>query len=95
MKLKLKKPITVDGQEYQELDFDFDGLTGADLLKARAGLSDNAAYMDNLLPALSMDFQANVSAEAAKVSINVIKALPAKDFMKITKAEQDFLSDKG
>ena len=91
MVIKLKKPVTVNGQEYKELDADFEKLTGADLMKARAGLDPMEFNVDNFVPALSMEYQAQVSALAASVPFEVIKALPAQDFMHLTKTAQSFL----
>ena len=34
MKIKLNKPITINGVEMKEIELDFDKLTGADLISA-------------------------------------------------------------
>lgn len=96
MKITLKKPISYDGKEYTEFDFDFEGLTGADILQARAGMiTSEASYIDGLVPQLSMEFQARVAAGAAKIPYEVIRLFPAADFIDVTNASKGFLGIKG
>lgn len=93
MKITLDKAITYNKTEYKELEFDFEGLTGADVLAARSGLAklDIGNAMDGLVPQLSMEFQARLSAVAAKVPYEVITMLSAKDFMQVTNEAKNFL----
>ena len=92
MKIELTKAITYQGKEYKELEFDIEGLTGAQLIKARAFVNNgNTFNMDALTPQLSMEFQARVAAEAAGVPYEVVTALPAKEFVQVTNAVRDFL----
>lgn len=93
MKITLDKAITYNKTEYKELDFELEGLTGAQLIKARAFVNNgNTFNMDALTPQLSMEFQARVAAEAAGVPYEVITALPAKNFVQVTNAVRDFLA---
>ena len=92
MKIELKNPIKFNNSEYRELDFAFEGLSGAHILSARAGMtSSSASYIDGLVPQLSMEFQARVAAEAAKVPYEVITLLPAAYFIKVTTEARSFL----
>jgi hypothetical protein len=92
MKIKLKKPVTYKEQEYQEIDLDLENLTGVDLMKANVALRGSE---DKLLPMFSMVYQVEVAALAAKVPTDVIRALGAQDFMRVTVEVQAFLLDKG
>lgn len=91
MIIKLKKPITFDGKEYKEIKADIEALTGNDLLKARSSLDKTDVNIDNFLPAMNMEYQAHVAALAAGVPFDVIKALPAPDFLQLTRGVQSFL----
>ena len=88
MKITLAKPVTYKEQEYKELDIDLDGLNGIDLMKANAAQRGNP---DNVVPALSMGYQAQVAALAANVPIEVNHQLCAPDFVKVTIEVQNFL----
>jgi len=89
MKIKLNKPITINGVEMKEIELDFDKLTGADLISAsrESGLlGDNA-----LVPELSKQYLAVVAAKASGLNVDDIMKLSAKDFTAITLAVQNFL----
>lgn len=92
MKIELAKAIMYQDKEYKKIEFDLEGLTGAQLIKARSFVNNgNAFSMDALTPQLSMEFQARVAAEAAGIPYEVVTALPAKEFVQVTNAVRDFL----
>lgn len=85
----LSRPFTFDGKEYTELILDLDSLTGRDLLKAEA----EARIISGPSPVseFSKSYNAVVAAKAAKVMVDMIFDLPAKDFTRVTLLVQDFL----
>ena len=87
--IKLSKPITYEDIEYTVLRLDLDGLTGNDLLKAEKEfvLAGGRANV----PELSKGYLSIVAAKASKVPTELIHALPARDFSRVTLAAQDFL----
>lgn len=87
---KLKKPITYEGKEYKELEFDFDSLTGTDMLKARSNME--LSGIEDMITSVSMSFQKEVASLAAKVPPKLIESLGARDFIIITTQTQNFLS---
>ena len=97
MKIKLTKAITYQDKEYKEIEFDFDSLTGAEILEASSvfqgiGTSGDMNKMyESLLPQLSMQFQAKVAAMAAKVPYEVVLKLPATEFLQVTNMAKSFL----
>lgn len=91
MKIELTKAITYQGKEYKKIDFDFDSLTGAEILDAKSTMVQSDIYVDSYAPQLSMEFQARVAARAGKVPYEVIKALPAREFLKVAAGTKDFL----
>lgn len=89
MKITLSKVVSFEGNEYKELSLDLDGLTGSDLLKAEREFVVTGGVAN--VPELSKGFLAIVVARAAKVPIDLIHALPAKDFSRVTIEVQNFL----
>lgn len=87
----LVRPITFDGNEMTSLTFDFDELTGHDLLacaRQAQTLTPNEAV---LVRALSLTYQMVVAAKAANVPVELIQSLKAKDFTQVTQRAQNFL----
>ena len=92
-KLKLTKPLEYNGKKYEELEYDFDALTGEDLLTAEAEV--NAAGAIVPVMDLSKAYQAAVFARAAKVDYAMMRKLGAKDFTDATAAVMNFFGDQG
>ena len=89
MDIKFAKPFMFEDQEYEGLTVDLDSLTGQDLLDASREareLGDTTPVME-----LSKTYYTAVVAKAAKVPIELIVALPAKEFSKVTVEVQSFL----
>ena len=62
------------------------------VLKAREGMTSGlSSYVEGLVPQLSMEFQARLAAEAAKVPYEVITMLPASAFIQVTTEARNFL----
>lgn len=91
--IKFAKPIEFEGKTYNELTLDLDSITGNDLEMAEhqfiAQNPEIAAQTP--LKELSKGFQAIVAAKAAKVPVELIKALPAREYSRITMKVQTFL----
>jgi len=86
----LRRPITFDGQEYTQINLDFDRLTGEDILNCDR---QYAASQGSQLFFRESDkaYQAIVAARAAGVPVELIKSLYAKDFTRVTLRAQNFL----
>lgn len=101
----LSRKVQVEDAEYTELEFDFEGLSGRDMIAAAkdrermspaTATGDGGAMMkDAILPDSDRTYQAFVAAKAAKVHPNVILDLPARDFTAITRAVAIFLLGSG
>ncbi|KEO84756.1 phage tail assembly protein [Tumebacillus flagellatus] len=86
---KLSKSVNFDGKEYTELTLAFGELTGSDILAAEAqylGTGGQPTVLET-----SKRFQAITAAKVAKVPVELIYQLSAKDFSKITMQVQNFL----
>lgn len=89
MKIKLSKPHKFEDKEFKELNLDIDGLTGKDLCDAstEARLLKDTSTVQEMSP----KYLAVVAAKAAKVPVDMILSLPAKDFTTIKTEVQNFL----
>lgn len=89
MKITLSKPFSYESKEYVDLTLDIENMTGEDLETAERLL--RATGDTPVVPELSKAYQAILAARAAKVSIEMIRALPAKDYSRVTMAIGNFL----
>ena len=91
MDVTLKNPITFDGVVHSKLILDFDELSGQDLINATKetkALGDQSPVIE-----FSKIYLSVVVAKAAKVPVDLILALKAKDFTLVTLHCQNFLLD--
>ena len=100
-KIKLLKPVKINGKEVTELTYDIDAVTADDMVNAEAEL--NTANMSNgktssALPETSPAYQFYYAARAIiacnpDIDIEDLKRVSAKDFIKIKRIGQDFFTD--
>ena len=88
-----KKPFEYEGKTYTELTFNFERLSGRDMVSIETEMQMNNEYC--LAPEVSRSFQAKMAAKAAGIGSDVLEAMPLKDFNKITNAARSFLIDTG
>lgn len=86
----LSRPFIFEEQEYTTLNLDFDALMGTDLLKINAQFEKDQKN-PVFVKALSLPYQLNVAAAAAKVPVEFFNKLPAKDVSKVGLLAQNFL----
>ncbi len=89
MKISFDKPFEFEGKTFEGLDLNLDALTGQHLIDATTEartLGDKSPVME-----LSKIYQAVLAAKAAKTSSDMIIALPAKDFSRVTLMVANFL----
>ncbi len=89
MKIKLSNSINFEGTDYTELDLDFESLTGRDLINAEVEARMIAG--PSPLSELSKPYNAVIAAKAAKVPVELVIDLKAKDFTVVTMEAQNFL----
>lgn len=90
---KFREPFKYDGKEYVTLDFNFNQLTGADMVQVEQEMSDNSEYA--MAAEISKSLQCKLAARAANIGSDVIMAMPIADFNKITNETRRFLLDSG
>lgn len=89
MEIKLRKPLNVGGEEKTSLSFDFERLTGADIIDA-----SNEARMlggPTLNTMHSTVFQAVIASKACGVLYHDLINLDARDFFSVVTAASGFL----
>lgn len=90
MKRKLTRPVEWCGKTYEELDLDFEKLTGAHLI-ACAREADVLSPTPIRMRETSIDYLRAVAAKAAGVPVDLLDVLSAKDFTALTVETQAFL----
>lgn len=88
-----KKPFTYEDKTYKTLEFDFESLSGRDMIAIEAEMQANSEYP--LAPEISTSFQSKMAARAAGIGSDVIEAMSINDFNRITGAARRFLLDTG
>lgn len=92
MKITFSKPFSYEGKEYEDLTLDIENMTGEDLESVERLLVTTGTPAPSV-PELNKTFQALLAARAAKVPIEMIRALPARDYSKVTIAVGNFLME--
>ncbi|SDD89831.1 phage tail assembly protein [Sporomusa acidovorans] len=87
--IPFRKPFTFEGKEYTEMKLDLDKLTGKDVIDAES--EARAMGVRAVMLESSKVYQAILAARAAGVTIDLIQALPAKEFSSVTGEVQGFL----
>lgn len=90
----LLKPITFEGEEITALEYDFDDLTGRDLISAERATGLAATGDVKLTPILSQEFQAHIFAKASKKPIDLILSLKGPDFAEACALTLVFLTNQ-
>lgn len=95
MKIQLKKALKHKGKDLTELNIPLEELTGADLIeidKQNIDMDDRKAM---ILPEFSKSYLIAVAARAARIPVEVLRQLGARDFTVVTGAVQNFLTGSG
>lgn len=88
---KFSKPLEYKEQSYDSLTFDFDGLSGNDILAVEAELS--ALGMAAVVQEFNGQFLIRIAARACteKIGADVFAGLPIRDYNRIVKRARSFL----
>lgn len=91
MIVKLNKPLDFGGKVLNELDLNFDNLTGADLMAAdRAARSENKEL--GMLSEDDRGYQIVIASRASGVPVDALKRLAYGDFMAMLLLVVNFLT---
>ena len=86
MKIILSHPVQYKDSQLDSLELDLDSLTGNDLIAIEDSLRASGSV--NLF---SQSYFAAIAARSAHIPVEVLKALPVRDFMKVTSEVINFL----
>jgi len=88
----LSKPLQHGDSEIKELEFDFDGLSVADLEKAERIARTFLQKGETLtIPEFSKKYQQSVAAIACGYPVSFIRTFSAKDYTQVCMIAQNFL----
>lgn len=89
--LKFKKPFTYDGVEYDELEFDFEGLTGNDSMEIEKELARRGVQV--VTPAFNGEYIIRLAARACTTNIghDAMLQMSIRDYNKIRSRVRNFL----
>ena len=90
-KLKFKKTFTYDGVDYDELEFDFDGLTGNDSLEVEKELARRGTQV--AVPAFSGEYIIRIAARActSPIGSDAFLRMSLKDYNRVRSKVRNFL----
>ena len=91
--IKLSKKYKFDDKEHNEINVDFDKLTGADIIAAETETMMLTQSPTSGVLELSKAYQAVIVAKASGLAVDCIMSLSAKDFSKVTLEASNFLLD--
>ena len=91
MKIKLQKPVQLNGSEISELDLNLETLKGKDLLELETGF--RRMNRGEYIPVINIDsrYQAWVAGRACGINPEDLGELYAPDFAMICQEVQNFL----
>lgn len=95
MKVQLGKNLKHKGADLNELDIPLEDLTGADLIDVEQQIFKSGKVA--LMPDYAKVYLIRVAARAARIPVEVLEQLSARDFTNVTNKVQNFLmgSDSG
>ncbi|MCF8018299.1 MAG: phage tail assembly protein [Vallitaleaceae bacterium] len=90
---KFSRPFEYEGKKLEKLSFNFNKLTGKDMIAIEAEMQAMGEYA--LAPEISRGFQCRMAAKAGNVGTDLLESMPLPEFNKITNASRDFLISSG
>lgn len=88
MKVALSKPLSHKGQSLDEIELKLEEMTGRDLLEVETQMNAEGKF---LVTDFSKAYQLRIAAKAARIPVEVLEGLSARDFTKVVSAVQLFL----
>lgn len=89
MKVQLGKSLRHKGEELNELDIPLEDLTGADLIDVEQQMVRAGKVV--VVEESSKVYLIRVAARAARIPVEVLEQLSARDFTRVTNRVQNFL----
>lgn len=86
---KFKKPVNFEGEDYSKITLDLESLTGRDIKEVSSALSNKGEAIG--LAETNKAFLAGLAARSARLPIEFMDYISARDFSQITIDVQNFL----
>lgn len=90
--VKLSRPLKVDDKDIAEVVLDFDKLSGADVEACEIEASERSGR-PVAIKMIDTGFHAQLAARASGIPVERLRALSARDYIRVTTAVQGFLAD--
>lgn len=87
---QFKKPFTYEGKTYETMTFDFNKLTGRDMINFNNEMTMNNEVM--MAAEISVGFQSRMAAKASGIGLDVLERMQIKDFNNIIMRARLFLT---
>ena len=91
MKIPFSKPYNFEGKEYKDLEIDFDAITGREVSQAKRDFFRAGNFASSNVLQADVDFCVYLAAKAAKLPIEFMEGLPAKDYLAVSTMTASFL----
>lgn len=85
---KLRKPVEIDGELKNEIEYDLDELNGDDIALAIKELAKNNIMVG--IAEMDQNYHASVFAISAGIAYEDVKRFSAKDYVKVCGLVRDF-----
>jgi hypothetical protein len=89
MVYEFDKPYEFEGKTYNKLEFDLEGMTGADFAAAKRAFAKSGSFA--AVPTADSEFCAVLLARLVKQPIEFFEGLPVKDYCALTQSVSNFL----
>lgn len=86
---KFKTPFTCEGKTYETLTFDYNKLTGRDMMNISNEMTMNNEVM--MAMEISLGFQTRMASKASGVGLDIIEKMPMKDVAEFVSKARLFL----
>lgn len=84
-----EKPYEFEGKTYNELEFDLEGMKGADFAAAKRQFAKSGSFV--AVPTADSEFCAVLLARLTKQPLEFFESLPVKDYCSLTQSVSNFL----
>lgn len=90
MRIDLSRPVEWEGETRDHLDLDLERMTGRDLQAVEREMR-KAGVRDVLSPETDSRYLVALAARAARVDVELLESLPARDYTRVKMEAQGFL----
>ncbi|GHV07102.1 hypothetical protein FACS1894217_07150 [Clostridia bacterium] len=87
---EFKTPFDYEGEKHKTMNFCFEKLTGRDMIAVEAEMTALGEFA--IIAQISVNYLSRLAARAANIDIDVLQAIPVKDFNTIVNHSRNFFN---